>query len=274
MFERRRRILREARGMISELGYDNFNFRELARRADVAPRTLYNAFGSRENIVASAILWYSKAFTDHAHHLEPAHTLRGQLERLIKVHSRNIQIRSYSIAIMTVYNSQNAAPPIRQAIRTLCYETVSPFVDHLAAGLYFDDYVKPKSYTAYLTSAVYCTLSDWCAGEILDNDLVDAMAQTLLVATLAFTRGAAKKEAQDWLIRVRAFSPEWEQLRTASATPEAPQRALPQVAKARKAPVAPPKERVKLGADQSRSSTQKMLSPSTAPGRRADDVST
>jgi AcrR family transcriptional regulator len=237
MMDRRHRILHEARVMISELGYENFSFRELARRADVAPRTLYNAFGSRENIVTSAILWYSKAFTDRVLYVEPAHTLRGQIERLIKVHSRNIQIRPYTSAIMAVYNTQNSTPSVRLAIRTLSNDSIRDFVDHLASNRYFEDHVTPKRFSEYVTSLVYCTLSDWCAGEILDDNLVGDLAETLLVATLAFTRGAARREAQEWLNHVRARTPEWERLRAASATTEPPQRAPRQAAKARKAPV-------------------------------------
>lgn len=243
MLERRRRILRAARVMISELGYENFSFRELAKRAEVAPRTLYNLFGSRENIVTSAIFAYSKAFTDRALYIEPAHTLSGLLERLISVHSRNIEIRSYTSAIMAVYNSQGPAPSIRLAIRTLSYDNSRPFVDHLAANRYFVDHVTPKRFTDYMTSAVYCTLSDWCAGEILDVDLVDGLAETLLIATLAFTRGAARKEAQEWLNHVRAHTPEWERLRAASTGPQAPQRARRKVATAKMAPDASPKDK-------------------------------
>lgn len=235
MFERRHRILREALGMIFELGYDGFNFRELARRSEVAPRTLYNAFGSRENIVASAILWYSNLFRDRVLYADPAHTLRGQLERTIKVHSRNLQIRSYTSAIMAVYNSHRSAPSIRRAIRTLANDDFRPFVDQIALNGDLMEHVAPKRYTEYITSLVYCKLSEWCLKEIIDDDLIDGIAEALLVATLAFTRGAACKEAQEWLNHVRAHTPEWQRLRTASEVPVAPQRTRRPDSKTRKA---------------------------------------
>ena len=51
MFDRRRRILCAVRDLIRERGLDGFNIRELCRRAEVAQRTVYNAFGSKENTI-------------------------------------------------------------------------------------------------------------------------------------------------------------------------------------------------------------------------------
>ena len=56
--ERRRRILNEARLMISEKGINDFSMDELGVRAGVAKRTLYNAFNSKELIISTAIQQY------------------------------------------------------------------------------------------------------------------------------------------------------------------------------------------------------------------------
>ena len=48
--ERRRRILREARRLLAESGLEKFSIRTLCKRADVAQRTLYNAFHNRDRI--------------------------------------------------------------------------------------------------------------------------------------------------------------------------------------------------------------------------------
>ena len=55
MFDRRRRILRVARKMIGSDGLENFNMRDLGKKADVSTRTIYNAFGSKETVIALAI---------------------------------------------------------------------------------------------------------------------------------------------------------------------------------------------------------------------------
>src|SRR5438094_204527 len=61
---RRRRILEETRRMIAEDGLLNFNMNELCKRAGVAKRTLYNAFQTREQLIAIAIAEYFQEYVD------------------------------------------------------------------------------------------------------------------------------------------------------------------------------------------------------------------
>ena len=53
--ERRARILRAARQLIAERGYDGLTMRELARAARVAVPTLYNLFGSKDAILVAEL---------------------------------------------------------------------------------------------------------------------------------------------------------------------------------------------------------------------------
>jgi AcrR family transcriptional regulator len=229
IYERRRRILHHARALISELGYEKFSIRELARRAGVAQRTLYNAFGSRENIVINAIYQYQSDFSEHSYYANSAMTLLGRLERTIKVHSRNLQIRPYTTAIMAVYNSPASHVSIREAISRLSNEGTRPYADHLAAKRQLAPHVTPENYCAAITRLCYSTLSSWCVGEIADAAMIESMAETFLVVTEASTKGAVKREASQWLQHIRGRSPEWQRLRTQSVVPPAKRRAAPRL---------------------------------------------
>ena len=55
IMERRRRILEETRKIIAEKGIAALSMNEIGQRAGVAKRTLYNAFQTRERMIASAI---------------------------------------------------------------------------------------------------------------------------------------------------------------------------------------------------------------------------
>ena len=57
IIERRRRILTTARKMIGAEGMAAINMDEISRRADVAKRTLYNAFQTRERMMD---MWESR----------------------------------------------------------------------------------------------------------------------------------------------------------------------------------------------------------------------
>ena len=52
---RRERILSAARELISKQGYDGVKMRDLAKAADVAPKTLYHQFESKEKLLRTAV---------------------------------------------------------------------------------------------------------------------------------------------------------------------------------------------------------------------------
>ena len=52
---RRERILSAARELIARQGYDGVKMRDLAKAADVAPKTLYHQFESKENLLRTAV---------------------------------------------------------------------------------------------------------------------------------------------------------------------------------------------------------------------------
>jgi TetR/AcrR family transcriptional regulator, cholesterol catabolism regulator len=236
IFERRRRIMHETRSMISESGYENFNVRELARRAGVAQRTLYNAFGSRENIIISAIYQYSDDFAEHAHYVNLGHTLLGRLERAIKVHSRNLQIRPYTTAVMAIYNSASSDRSIRHAISKMSDDSLRPFADHLLARRQLAADVTPQALCERITRFSYCTLSAWCLGEIADGDMVENICEAMFMVISVSTRGAVKREADDWLEHIRGRSAAWGKLRAASSAPPTPRRAVVNLRRVRHGP--------------------------------------
>jgi AcrR family transcriptional regulator len=226
IFERRRRILHEARHMISESGYDGFSIRELARRANVAQRTLYNAFGTRESIVISAIHQFFKDFHDLAQYTHPAHTLDGQLERIVKGSSRSRQLRPYITAVMAIFNSQRADRSVRQVIRKLSTDSFMEFATHLAASHELADQVTPKAFAEQVTRYIYATQSAWCDDEISDEDMIESIAETFLVTTGGSVRDTGLgKSVKEWLNQVRRRTVRWQKFRDAAAVPDGPRRA-------------------------------------------------
>jgi len=209
IFERRRRILSEARKLISEAGFEGFSVRELCARAGIAQKTLYNAFGNKDNVIALAIRQYMSDFNDRTPLRFDPHTLEGRLERTIKVHSRNIQVRPYTTAIMAVYNSPSAERPVREAIRDISETSLRPFVEALTADGQLAPGVSAERFTYLLTTESYAILSDWCLGDLPDDQLVDRISEAFLLLVFGCTIGKTQQEAQRWLEDLRAARPGW-----------------------------------------------------------------
>lgn len=211
--ERRTRILREARKMIVHGGLAGFSVRELAQRAGIAQKTLYNAFGSKENVIALAIRQYMDDFNTRMTTSFERGTLEERLERLIKVHSRNVQIRPYTTAIMGVYNSFTAAPAVRSVIRHVSEEGLRPFATRVETSHQFAPGVTADAFIKLQTTNGYATLTDWCLGEIPDDRLVDHITENFLCGVVSSTTGEIRNEAQRWLEDLREQRPSWTALR-------------------------------------------------------------
>lgn len=213
MFERRRRVLSVARKMIAENGHSGFNVRDLCARAGIAQKTLYNAFGSKENVMAMAIRQYSADFASRATYTHDPLTLVGRLERIVKVHSRNVQIRPYTTALMAVFNSPTADKAVRGAIRGLSEDSTAPWANHLLQHRQFTAGVTVEHYTRMSITTSYAILTDWCLGEIPDDELVDWMSASYLITLIGMTRGAINRESRTWLQHLQTRTQPWIDLR-------------------------------------------------------------
>jgi len=216
IYERRRRVLAVARKMIAEHGFSGFNVRELCARAGIAQKTLYNAFGSKENVVAMAIRQYQADFNERVAYQHDPVSVIGRLERAIKVHSRNLEIRPYTTAIMAVYNSPTADRAIRTAIRELAYTGITPWAMALRRRRQFSEGVTMEAYIQLSVTAQYAVLTDWCVGEIEDMDLVDRVCGAALIILLGTTRGQTLRDARTWLHHLHTNAPAWLDLRQAA----------------------------------------------------------
>lgn len=209
IMERRERILRVARKMIAQSGVAELSVRELCARAGIAQKTLYNAFGSKDHVITLAVTQYTQEFNNSVYYKFPRDTLEGQIERIIKVHSRNTQLRSYTTAIMSVYNSVQSDRELRNAVRLMSSNAYKPFVEMLDQEKGLQAKVTPEHITAYLTTNTYATLTDWCIGDIEDHLLVERVCEGFLMIVAASTRGKHKADAEEWLGDLRNSRSSW-----------------------------------------------------------------
>ena len=196
---RRHRILDETRRMIGEVGLTNLSMDDVAKRANVAKRTLYNAFQSKEHLVASAISKYMEAYERKIHYSKEDATLDWMIERLVIVARRNLEIRNYTRALMNIYHLAEVDPEIRQAIHDIAAHSHEPWIRRLAAKRQLQPWVDPDDLTSMLVRYRYATAHAWTEGEIPDENMVVEVVRGFLTVMAGATRGAARKEIVDAL---------------------------------------------------------------------------
>jgi AcrR family transcriptional regulator len=194
---RRKRILDETRKLIAEQGLANFNMNELCQRAEVAKRTLYNAFQTREQMIAIAIGEYSQDYIDRIPYTAPAGTLQRNLERLVAVSRRNLKIRNYIRAIMSVFFSPEGESDIWRTMQGMAVSPTLEWLQSLAAKRQLQPWIEPERLAADLVRLEYAVVNDWSLGRISDEELTPHLLLSYLTLTAGATKGAANAEVRE-----------------------------------------------------------------------------
>jgi AcrR family transcriptional regulator len=200
--ERRARIRSEALALIIETGSTGFTVQELSRRADVAPRTLYYAFGGKEGVIESAVIEHFSALS-RRNGLDPAPPYAPWVMTALDVALAEIlRVPNYARAMVEVYFSPSANARIVGALRKISNALPALWLRaETEAGLLWS-WVDPDTVLKQLSDLQYATLHAWSVGDLTDVEL--GARRRLNFMTLA--RGVLNEQGRsafEDLLRVR-----------------------------------------------------------------------
>lgn len=197
--ERRERILREARKLLSEKGIEGFSIRVLCKRADVAQRTLYNAFHNRDRLITLAIRETYEDVNRYMQYRTSAETLEGILDRLISVNSRNLRARNYTRAVVAVYFSPDASRDVWESMRQMVDLNLRQWLDRLERENLLETWVRIDEFANEIANLEYATINDWAQGRIEDGDYVRRLVTAVLTHVVGAIRGEDQLKARKFL---------------------------------------------------------------------------
>ena len=199
IFERRLRILEETQKLIADKGFEKFRMRELCSRAEVAPHTIYKAFGSKERLIALAIRHQFESF-ETIHPLKhPRRSLEGVLERVIIGHVTMLGMKEYVKAVTSIYFSLTADNDLREAAGYNVILTLLPWAKylqqhgHLSEGLTSDNLVEQIIRLKFTISL------DWSRDAISNETFLEKKVLAVLSSAAGLTRGEGRKEIDEYL---------------------------------------------------------------------------
>ncbi|HYE50260.1 MAG TPA: TetR/AcrR family transcriptional regulator [Azospirillaceae bacterium] len=202
--ERRRRILDETRKLIAEKGLAAFSMDEICKRADVSKRTLYNAFQTKERMIAMAIHEYFDRYISRLPYTTEPGTLHRNIERMVFVVQRNRQIRNYISAIMSIYFSLDADGDIWRTMHSMAVTPNLQWIEALHAKRQLQPWVEPKRLADDIVRFEYTIIYDWCRGHVSDEMIIPNLVMTYLTLMAGATRGTARKEIEAMLQQFQA----------------------------------------------------------------------
>lgn len=201
--ERRNRILREARKLLAEKGIEGFSIRTLCKRADVAQRTLYNAFHNRDRIMTLAIREAYEDVNRYMRYRTSAETLDGIVDRLISVNSRNLRARNYTKAVAAVFFAPSANRDIWVAMREMVDINLRQWLNRLVREDLLEDWVKVDEFADEIANLEYATINDWAQGRIENDDYVRRLITGVLTHVVGAIRGTDRERAGEILKEIR-----------------------------------------------------------------------
>lgn len=199
--ERRRRILDETRKMIAERGLADFSMDEIGQRAGVAKRTLYNAFQTKERMIAIAIHEYFERYMTQIPFTAPVGSLQRNVERMVFMIRRDLQIRNYISAIMSIYFSADSDSDIWRTMHRMAADAHLQWIMALKAKRQLQPWVDPNQLADDIVRLAYAILNDWCRKRIDDEHILLHFVCACLTVAAGATRGAARKELDEMLER-------------------------------------------------------------------------
>lgn len=200
MFARRRRILHEARSLMIEAGVEGMAMRELASRSGVSSRTLYNAFGSKEALIAAAVRQYYDKFLRALSDDRDVYAFDWVLSGIIATNLRNQQIRDYLSVLVGQYFATSADEAIRVELRRIAAGFMLPWLEVAEARRQLRRGTDIAQSVSHIASLQYAMNQEWLAGYIPDDLLVPTVLRGVLTYLAGFVRGSALQPIEALLL--------------------------------------------------------------------------
>lgn len=191
---RRKRILEIARELIAEKGYAQFNLGEVGQRAGVAKQTVYNIFGTRERIIATAISDYFEEREGLIRYTSQPATMDRMIERIVVATRASESMPHYLGAVMAIYFSLDTDPDMWAAMHRVATYPHKAWIESLAERQQLAAWVDPAVLVDDLAAHTSLALLDWCRGRIDTGLSIQRKVVGALTIVAGSTIGAARDE--------------------------------------------------------------------------------
>jgi len=203
MVQRRRRILKEARLLIAESGYENFSVRKLCARSGVAQRTLYNSFHSKDRIITLAIQDAMAEIHENSQYRTDPDTLAGFLDRAIAAQRVSLMAPNYLKAVMTIYFGNKTPDDIWESMRSITIVRIRHWLTFTDRMGELQPWVNHAHFADAMVNLQYCSLNDWSLGRVPHDEHLARLAENMLLMIVGAVRGSTRKEAEKYLTTVQ-----------------------------------------------------------------------
>jgi AcrR family transcriptional regulator len=194
---RQQGILAAAREELTEKGYDGVTMEALAERAGVVKKTLYNLYGSKDDLLMAAIAEIIDGYRGRAAIAE-----RGIPAIIASRGAASRQIVATPEYAEAMTKALVQADPGHRLVRVLLGDSLASHVAHLEIARAHDElesHVDVPELAEQLLSQGWGLILLWMKGLVPLSEFESRSVRGLIVLLLAVTRGARREALQELL---------------------------------------------------------------------------
>ncbi|WP_144097933.1 TetR/AcrR family transcriptional regulator [Croceicoccus sediminis] len=199
--KRRREILSTAWTMIAEAGGSEFTLQELSERCDVALRTIYNAFGDKDGVVAAA------AAAHHSDTLEvfefddrEVWSLSEAICMTRRIAQETVRFPGWSQVTSEMYFSPRGPVKLFASLQQMPTSILRAWLRSDQVDLKLLRAFGQQALEASHADAQWGVVANWCAGRIDEAQVEDLMVDNFLVVAMSFGNRAGRSLAKKMVL--------------------------------------------------------------------------
>lgn len=199
--KRRREILSTAWTMIDEAGGSEFTLQELSERCGVALRTIYNAFGDKEGVVAEAAAAHHSDTVDV---FEYADSQVWDLEEAISMTRRiakeTARFPGFSQVTSEMYFSPRRHTKLFASLQKMPVSILNAWLQSEQVDNKLLRAFGQKALEASHADAQWGAVANWCAGQFDEDQMEQLMVSNFLIIALSFGNRAGRSLAKKMIL--------------------------------------------------------------------------
>lgn len=188
---RHAKILEETKRLMGEIGADQMTVRDLAAASGVAPGTIFNRFGSKDQVISMAVLDHFE--TVIRVRINNYESVKTPLEKLMLglnlIATAAMNTPAFTSAMMSAYFKVHTDQRKLQSLYQALYDTWFPIVLEMQEANLLRPWVLVTALCSDLCDREFGVVMKWVQGDISTSHFKDRTRYSVLCILLGASRG-------------------------------------------------------------------------------------
>lgn len=200
MTTRRRRILQEARALLAEGGETNLTINKLCVQSDVAPRTIYRAFGDKEGVILAAVSEHMHSIEEFLSVAPPVGDIQSIFSEYDWIVAELFRGPEFARAVIGLYFSPTPMEGALESLRSVAYNRVNAWLGHAERKGWLIAGLDRERIARYQVDTEYVVFHKWSVGQVPRERMADEMKANFLLTAIAAVTEPERSRLEKMLV--------------------------------------------------------------------------